>query len=75
MYGGKFKDCARSARIVAQEFWNEIEAYLKTGNAQGWSLACHRRRTVRTMPMKPIRDGIGFCDVCYNATAVWLPRN
>src|SRR5439155_8105534 len=36
MYNGKFKD--RQPESLTLEHWKEIEGYLKTGTAKGWSL-------------------------------------
>src|SRR5207253_4086498 len=37
MYGGKFK--GRQPESLTIEHWKEIEEYLQTGKADGWSLA------------------------------------
>jgi hypothetical protein len=36
MYGGKFK--GRQPESLTIQEWQEIEAFLKTGTAAGWSL-------------------------------------
>ena len=37
MFGGKYKD--RQPESLTIEEWREIEGFLKTGKADGWSLA------------------------------------
>lgn len=36
MYNGKFKN--QQPETISQDHWKEIEGYLKTGTAEGWSL-------------------------------------
>jgi hypothetical protein len=36
MYGGKFKD--EQPETITLEQWKEIERYLASGTAEGWSL-------------------------------------